>query len=1160
MRVCLLVVALVFSTSAALTAQDSANLVPQIGHTENVLAASISSDKANVVTGSRDGQVILWDAATGRELRLFEGATNEIYAVAYSPTSQTVVAGGRDGTIRFWDARTGEIKNHISLGSDLRAAAFTIAISADGQTLAIAIYQKIVFIDLKTGRQWDYKVTSLIIHQIAISADGRSVAIDSSEEGGPQVIDRDTGAVKRVFRSVSESVVALAISPDGAYLLTGLADQTLRLWSITTGSQIRQYDWPQIYDKVTDDDEGMPNRVNAVAFSPRKGDDRIFAGGDDGVLRIYDASSSAVAGQMDSRLEGEQSVYQVNSIAISLDGTKALTAHDDNSARMWDLRSKQLEQRFAGDSAAVIGLAMPTPDGLLTSSDGTTSRLWDLRIGRESPVVAMKHILVFHATFSGDGKYFLGSDFTDMQLWDTKSGKRIKKWSAHGASGAQVGHAKDLRSSAISQDGKQAASMAQSDPQVLLWDTHTGKRTGAIQSTGTAISAAFSPDGKDILIASEDDDRSVWSWNIAGASPVREKQYSDGAIWTIGSIAYSADGHDVIVTANDRIELFDRETGQLKESFAGGCSNFTSSALSKDNRILLAGSEGNVACVYSVSSHQFMWRLSGQHASVTAVAISPDNAILATGSMDGTTRLWSGATGKYLATLVSFAHGGWAVVDASNRFDTNDLDGKVPLNWVLASDPLHALPVAIFMRDYYTPGLLARILKGATLPPIRSIAEIPNRIQPDVQIVGVSPSPGTADHVDVTVRAASHYDAVQRQASGLQDLRLFRDGQLIGSGWVDARFVNVQGAVTQKRVSGGYVEGGLADGEYVFHDVLVKSDEAKVSFSAYAFNSERIKSETSSLDYERTASTAVVPRVWLIQIGVNHIKDAGCGELRFAVNDAEKLNADLLLRFQMPKYEAHSIKIESIAPEDEQLARPDAVKDATKSAIRSKIAEIARGATPNDIVFLSFSGHGYSTGDGRFYILPSDTTCEVPDDSTLPSAISADELADWLRAVDAGQITLILDACFSARSVEGRDFKPGPMGSHGLGQLAYDKRMRILAASQSEQTAGEYGGTLHQGLLTYVLTHDGLDESKADWNPQDGHIWVGEWLSYAVNAVPNLASTLTTSSMFLEAHKGPTFHDKDGKPVTIEHSDPLQIPALFDFALADIVELEQAKE
>jgi hypothetical protein len=119
----------------------------------------------------------------------------------------------------------------------------------------------------------------------------------------------------------------------------------------------------------------------------------------------------------------------------------------------------------------------------------------------------------------------------------------------------------------------------------------------------------------------------------------------------------------------------------------------------------------------------------------------------------------------------------------------------------------------------------------------------------------------------------------------------------------------------------------------------------------------------------------------------------------------------------------------------------------------------------------------------------------------LQSAISAEELTEWLRPIDAGEMTFILDSCDSASSVESNDFKPGPMGSPGLGQLAYDKRMRILAASQPNQAARE-SDVLHQGLLSYALTELGLKERQADWEPKDGKVMVGEWLAFGADAVP----------------------------------------------------------
>src|SRR5260370_968053 len=83
--------------------------------------------------------------------------------------------------------------------------------------------------------------------------------------------------------------------------------------------------------------------------------------------------------------------------------------------------------------------------------------------------------------------------------------------------------------------------------------------------------------------------------------------------------------------------------------------------------------------------------------------------------------------------------------------------------------------------------------------------------------------------------------------------------------------------------------------------------------------------------------------------------------------------------------------------------------------------------------------------------------------------LSSDELSGWLREVDAGELVMIVDTCHSEATVAYDGFKPGPMGSRGLGQLAYDKGMRILAASKSGQSAVELGKnsqgeTIDEGL------------------------------------------------------------------------------------------------
>lgn len=142
---------------------------------------------------------------------------------------------------------------------------------------------------------------------------------------------------------------------------------------------------------------------------------------------------------------------------------------------------------------------------------------------------------------------------------------------------------------------------------------------------------------------------------------------------------------------------------------------------------------------------------------------------------------------------------------------------------------------------------------------------------------------------------------------------------------------------------------------------------------------------------------------------------------------------------------------------------------------------------------------------------------------------------------DASDITMFIDECQSADSVQGNDFKPGPMGRRGLGQLAFDKGMRILAASQSDEDALENGRIQH-GFLSYALVKEGLDIQKADFKPVDKKISLDEWLSYGVSRVPLLAEDMKEGK--LTVVRAATLVSADGKLKKTSN----QHPSIFDFA------------
>jgi hypothetical protein len=117
-------------------------------------------------------------------------------------------------------------------------------------------------------------------------------------------------------------------------------------------------------------------------------------------------------------------------------------------------------------------------------------------------------------------------------------------------------------------------------------------------------------------------------------------------------------------------------------------------------------------------------------------------------------------------------------------------------------------------------------------------------------------------------------------------------------------------------------------------------------------------------------------------------------------------------------------------------------------------------------------------------------------------------------------MVMILDSCHSA-AMPGREFRPGPLGDAGFGQLSYDKGMRILTATQPDKTAR---ATLVQELGHSLLVQALLEEAKA--HPQET---LAEWLHDTERQVPVLTHRLY-----------PELSEAD-----------VQLPELFDFAVTE---------
>jgi hypothetical protein len=362
------------------------------------------------------------------------------------------------------------------------------------------------------------------------------------------------------------------------------------------------------------------------------------------------------------------------------------------------------------------------------------------------------------------------------------------------------------------------------------------------------------------------------------------------------------------------------------------------------------------------------------------------------------------------------------------------------------------------------------------------------------------------------------------QRTDAYDLRLFRDGKLVAQlpGGADALLSEpTQGDLSGASLKAWQTAHAVPLENRTFHNIRLPHSAVgrQVEFSAYAFNSDRVKGETTRRVYTSRPLAPSTPRAYIITMGVSAYQDSNW-DLWFAAEGAKQMR-DFAGRALNEGNRYKVVPITLLAEYDKDGAGIRE-KSATKAGLRHAIDLLAgrakdprgeiRSATPDDLVFLYIASHGYAAPDGRFYIVPFDVgepagiTEKVLDRSLrkelpwsqaaaatafLAHSISSEELTAWLYEVDAGEMILILDSCHSAE-VAGRDFKPGPLGDRGFGQLAYDKQMRVLAATQADNIAVG-PKTLNQSLLTYALLHPAIPEFH-----------LREWLAQAEEQVPEL--------------------------------------------------------
>jgi WD40 repeat protein len=545
-------------------------------------------------------------------------------SVAYSADGKVLAVGGADNHIRLIDPATGKEIRRLA-GHQPR----TYNPPRDNKTA----------FDALVGSVGEGNVTT-----VAFSSDGKQLASGGWDET-IRLWDVEKGEeIRRLAGHQKGMIATVAFSKDGKHLASrGGNDGTVRIWDTATGKELFQL------ASVGRVNPWRFNRDSALAFTP---DGHTLAVGDAKVIRFLEVPSGKEIKTWDAHLSCVSLCYSPDGDLLATGGIEP--GHDQYSLRIWDVKTeKELRRCELPKMEPPISLAFSANNEQLAAVvEEDILTIFAVATGK--PLHRLNQYWASRVTYAPDGKTIVSVRGPVIRMWDPATGK--EKFLEY------EGHQSGVASVAVSPDGKRIASAGDS---IRLWDP-SGKPIREIPVQGGVSVVAFSPDGERLAAACRD--RAVRIFDVESGKQVDQLK---GHQHMLCGLAISPDGKKLASgDVQSTIKIWDLATSkQLNEIENLSGTECLSLAFSPDSALLACGGawndssflpkgtiniqgvkmerkEGYLVLMWDAETAKEVRRFSGLSDKIKSVAFSKDGKMLAAASKDGRIALWDSASGK----------------------------------------------------------------------------------------------------------------------------------------------------------------------------------------------------------------------------------------------------------------------------------------------------------------------------------------------------------------------------------------------------------------------------------------------------------------------------------------------------------------------------------
>jgi WD40 repeat protein len=437
-----------------------------------VQSAAFSPDDRFVLTADSKA-ARLWNVATGRLAKTFEGSGSKVNSAAFDSTGRFVALALSKGGIQVWSVENPHVVRRIA-GDEYENKEVRFGVGRSGDVLSSAgLTGTTHLFDPVSGKELAaFPVDRANAESADVSPDGARVV--ASYVDGPTRI-WDVASRRQVAALPSDGAWTAAYSRDGRRIVTA-DDDAARIWDARTGKRLKTLTG------------NLSIGIVSAAFGPDGS--RVVTGGRNGAVRIWDAST----GRLERTLMGHTG--EVNSVAYSRDGRLVVAASKDGTARVWEVERGTQLPRIGTRRGRLATFSWDGRFALTYDGDGRVSS-WEV-----GPTTKRRRLPVPPTTsvrLSRNGELLGVATPSGFEVW------RMGAWKRIGRLPADVLRAD---SSTFSADNRfYVAGSRKGD--AAVWEIATGKPARRIAcEEGGVWSVDFSPAGSLVVVCL--DDAVVW--------------------------------------------------------------------------------------------------------------------------------------------------------------------------------------------------------------------------------------------------------------------------------------------------------------------------------------------------------------------------------------------------------------------------------------------------------------------------------------------------------------------------------------------------------------------------------------------------------------------------------------------------------------------------